>query len=159
MNKIAKLAISILICYSAAFIGSIFTFQSIPTWYASIQKPWFTPPGWLFGPAWLTLYTLMSISLYLVWQKGLKKKNVKKALYVFGVQLGLNTLWLILFFGLKSPFYAFVEIIALWVAIAFMIMKFYKISKKAGLLLVPYIVWVSFAAVLSFYVWRLNLGI
>lgn len=144
-----------LLCYGSAGIGSFFTDPSIPTWYASIQKPWFNPPNWIFGPVWTLLFTMMGVSLYLIWVNGFNKKTIP-ALSVFGIQLILNTLWSILFFGLMSPFYAFVEIIFLWLAIALTIKEFLKISRNAGLLLVPYIVWVSFASVLNFYVWILN---
>ena len=155
-KKISKLIIAIIICQSAGIIGSLFTTQSISTWYDAIQKPTFTPPNWVFGPVWITLFTLMGISLYLVWEKGLRNKNVKSSLFVFFIQLVLNSLWSILFFGLQSPFYAFVEIIILWAAIAVTIIKFYKISRKAGLILVPYIMWVSVALMLNYYVWVLN---
>ena len=155
-KNISKLIIAIIICQSAGIIGSLFTTPSISTWYDTIQKPTFTPPNWVFGPVWITLFTLMGISLYLVWEKGLRNKNVKSSLFVFFIQLALNSLWSILFFGLQSPFYAFVEIIILWAAIAVTIIKFYKISRKAGLILVPYIIWVSVALMLNYYVWVLN---
>jgi tryptophan-rich sensory protein len=154
--SIVKLIVAILICQLAGFIGSIFTTPSIPTWYAGLQKPTFSPPNWLFFPVWTILFILMGISLYLVWNKLAKNKEAKKSLVVFGVQLTLNILWSILFFGLKSPLYAFVEIIALWLAIAFTVFKFYRISKNAGLLLIPYILWVTFAAFLNFNIWILN---
>ncbi len=156
IKNIAKLIVAIVVCQVAGAIGSIFTFSSIPTWYATINKPSFTPPNWLFGPVWITLYTLMGVSLYLIWNKGLKNKEVKSSLFIFSAQLVLNALWSILFFGLKSPFYAFVEIIILWIAIAVTIFKFYKISKNAGLVLLSYIIWVSIALTLNFYVWILN---
>jgi tryptophan-rich sensory protein len=156
IKNIAKLILAIVICQIAGAIGSIFTFSSIPTWYATINKPSFTPPNWLFGPVWITLYTLMGVSLYLIWNKGLENKEVKSSLFVFSAQLALNTLWSILFFSLKSPFYAFIEIIILWIAIAVTIFKFYKIYKNAGLILIPYIIWVSIALTLNFYVWILN---
>lgn len=147
-----KLIASLLMCYAAAFIGSFFTFQSIPTWYASIQKPWFNPPNWVFGPVWTLLYTLMGVSLYLVWMK----HKDKKALYLFGVQLVLNIVWSLIFFGLHNIGLAFIEIVFLWMAIAVTIGSFMKISKTAGLLLIPYLLWVSFAAVLNLYIWQLN---
>lgn len=155
-KNISKLIIAIIICQSAGIIGSLFTTPSISTWYDAIQKPTFTPPNWVFGPVWITLFTLMGISLYLVWEKGLRSKNVKSSLFIFFLQLVLNSLWSILFFGLQSPFYAFVEIIILWATIAVTIIKFYKISRKAGLILVPYIMWVSVALMLNYYVWVLN---
>jgi len=154
--KITKLILAILICQSAGIVGSIFTSSSVQTWYTTLQKPSFTPPGWFIGTVWIILYTLMGISLYLVWNKGLRNKRVKNSLYLFGLQLILNAVWSLLFFGLRSPFLALIEIVFLWVAIAFTILKFYKISKTAGLLLIPYIVWVSVALTLNFYIWRLN---
>ena len=156
IKNIAKLIVAIVVCQVAGTIGSVFTFSSIPIWYATINKPSFTPPNWLFGPVWITLYTLMGISLYLIWNKGLENKEVKSSLFIFSAQLALNALWSILFFGLKSPFYAFIEIIILWIAITVTIFKFYKISKGAGLVLLPYIIWVSIALTLNFYVWILN---
>jgi tryptophan-rich sensory protein len=98
----------------------------------------------------------MGISLYLVWEKGLQEQEIKKGIFIFGIQLGLNTLWSILFFGLKSPYYAFVEIVLLWFAILLTILKFRKISKTASYLLFPYILWVSFAMLLNYYIWILN---
>lgn len=157
MSKIVKLLIAILICQMAGVVGSLFTSPSIPTWYATIKKPGFTPPNSVFGPVWITLFVLMGVSAYLVWDRGLENKNVKIALLVFGIQLALNMLWSFLFFGLHSPLYAFFEIIVLWFAILFTILNFLKVSKPAGLLLVPYIVWVSFAAIINFYIVRLNL--
>lgn len=156
IKSIVKLVVAIVICQMAGVVGSFFTFPSISTWYTELQMPAFSPPNWLFAPVWITLFTLMGISAYLIWNKGLKNKKPKEALSIFGVQLLLNALWSFLFFGLKSPFYAFIEIIILWVAIAVTILKFYKISEKAGLLLFPYIIWVSLAMVLNFYIWQLN---
>ena len=155
-GKIIRLVSSVLICLAAAAMGSVFTTPSIPTWYALIQKPAFNPPNWVFGPVWTALFILMGISAYLVWEKGLKERKVKVALSVFGVQLVLNILWSALFFGLQSPFYAFIEIIILWIAIVLTIIKFYPVSRNAGLLLIPYIAWVSFAAFLNLSVWLLN---
>jgi len=155
-NKILKLIAAILVCEIAGGIGSLFTAPSIPTWYASIQKPAFNPPNWIFAPVWTTLFLLMGISLYLIWEKGLEKKEVKMAFSVFGIQLALNVIWSILFFGLQSPFFAFVEIVLLWIAILVNIIFFYRISKWAGILLIPYIMWVSVAAFLNYSVWVLN---
>ncbi len=154
--KIGRLMAAIVICQLAGVIGSIFTVQSIPSWYATLVKPSFAPPNWLFGPVWLTLYMLMGISLYLVWGKGFEKKENKTALYIFATQLALNALWSVVFFGLKSTLYGLVIIIVLWVAIAATIISFYKISKKAAWLLVPYIAWVSIAMILNFYIWNIN---
>jgi tryptophan-rich sensory protein len=154
--NISKLLASILLCQLAGVIGSVFTASSLENWYILLEKPSFNPPSWVFFPVWTTLYTLMGISLYLVWEKGLQKPEVKKGILIFGIQLGLNSLWSFLFFGLKSPYYAFIEIILLWFAILLTILQFRKISKTASYLLLPYIVWVSFAAVLNYYIWILN---
>jgi tryptophan-rich sensory protein len=151
-----KLAASLVLCFLAGAIGSVFTYASIPTWYASLNKPFFTPPNWLFGPAWTTFYILMGLSLYLVWKKGFKGKAKKQALYLFAAQLILNALWSFLFFGLQSPLYGFVGIVPLWLFILLTIWKFWKIDRNAALLLLPYIAWVSFAAALNFAVWMLN---
>jgi len=156
ISNIIKLIFAIVVCQIAGVLGSLFTFPSIPTWYATLQKPGFTPPSWLFAPVWTILFALMGISAYLVWNKGLENKEVKISLFIFGIQLVLNVLWSALFFGLKSPFYAFMEIIVLWFAIALTILNFFKISRSAGLLLLPYIFWVSFAMILNFYIWKLN---
>ena len=157
VKDIVKLVLSIIFCQAAGGIGSLFTAPAIPTWYASLKKPAFNPPNWLFSPVWITLFLLMGISLYLVWHKGFQTPGVKFALVVFFIQLALNTLWSILFFGAKTPFFAFLEIILLWCAILLTILLFYKISRPAALLLTPYIAWVSFAAVLNYFLWRLNI--
>jgi tryptophan-rich sensory protein len=156
IENIIKLAASIIICLMAGFIGSVFTVDSIQTWYMGIEKPFFNPPNWVFGPVWTTLFILMGISLYLVWSRGIKTNDAKIALTLFSAQLVLNVLWSIIFFSLKSPFYAFIEIVILWTAILFTIIWFRKISKTAGYLLVPYILWVSFAAVLNLSIFLLN---
>jgi len=151
MNKWVKLIIAILFCQLAGVFGSIFTSSSIRTWYVELQKPFFTPPNWIFGPVWITLYTLMGIALYLVWDK---KDRV--SISIFGFQLILNALWSLLFFGMQNPLYGLVEIIILWFAILITIVRFYKIDKKAGLILLPYILWVSIATALNYYIWILN---
>lgn len=157
IKNIPLLLYSLIICQLAGIIGSFFTSSSIPTWYAALEKPSFNPPNWVFAPVWTTLFVLMGISLYLIWNKGLKAKKVKIALTFFGIQLTLNVLWSIIFFGLKSPLYAFMEIIILWIAILLTIFKFYRISKAAAYLLIPYLIWVSFAVVLNFLILTLNL--
>lgn len=157
INNIAKVISAIVVCQLVGVVGSLFTYPSISTWYVSLRKPIFTPPNWIFAPVWITLFTLMGISAYLIWNKGMKNRQVKTALFIFGIQLALNALWSLLFFGLQSPLYALIEMVVLWAVIALTILRFYKISKKAGLLLLPYIVWVTIAMILNFYVWRLNL--
>ena len=156
LKDILKLLISIVACQSAGLIGSIFTIKAIPTWYAALQKPSFTPPNWLFAPAWGTLYLLMGISAFLIWRKGLDNSQVKRALFIFAIQLALNALWSVVFFGLESPLYGVIVIVALWIAILLTMLKFFKISAVAFWLLLPYLLWVTFAAVLNISVWILN---
>lgn len=157
IKSIPKLLFSIVICQLAGIIGSFFTVHSVSTWYTGIIKPAFTPPNWVFGPVWTALFALMGISLYLVWIKGIKTKKAKIALALFGIQVFLNVLWSMLFFGLRLPFYAFIEIIILWIFILLAIIWFYNISKAASYLLIPYLIWVSFAAVLNLAIVLLNL--
>ena len=155
--KILKLIASILICQGVGSIGALFTSPAISTWYTTIQKPSFNPPNWIFAPVWTLLFLMMGISLYFVWSKGWEDKKIKIAVFIFSAQIALNIFWSLLFFGLQSPFYAFIEIIILWLAILLTIISFYKISKIAAYLLLPYILWVSFAAVLNFSILILNL--
>lgn len=155
-GDIIKLIVSIAACQGAGLIGSLFTTAAIPTWYTGLQKPFFTPPNWLFAPAWITLYILMAVAAFLIWRKGLDQKGVRFALIIFLIQLVLNTLWSIVFFWLESPLYGIIVIIALWIAILLTMIKFFKLSTIAGALLTPYIGWVSFAAVLNVAIWMLN---
>ena len=155
-----SIAIKFIMClavtFSAPLIASLFTRESISDWYAHLNKPFFTPPNWVFGPAWTVLYLLMAFSAALVWQKGFAKPLVKIALALYLLQLILNGLWMPLFFGLKMPLLAFFEIVLLWSAIILTIVSFARVSKPAVLLLLPYIAWTSFAAVLNFSLWLLN---
>lgn len=156
MKNTIKLVIAIAISELAGIIGSIFTVSAIPTWYTTLIKPTLNPPSWVFGPVWTTLYALMGTSAFLVWKRGLNHKNVRIALFVFGLQLTLNASWSIVFFGLQSPAWAFANIIAMWFTIIWTMMLFYKISKPAMWLLMPYIIWVSFAVYLNYSIWMLN---
>jgi translocator protein len=146
----------ILVCLLAGFIGSIFTTPSVPGWYAGLVKPSFNPPNWIFGPVWTVLYILMGLSAYLVYEKGPKNRGVRTALVVFAGQLVLNALWSIVFFGAHMILGAAVLIVVLGAMIAASIWLFSKISKAAAYLLVPYILWVSFAAVLNISLYGLN---
>ena len=128
----------------------------IPGWATALAKPALTPPAWVFGPVWTTLFLLMGVAAFLVWRKGIAAKGVKLALAAFLVQLALNLFWSVLFFALREPGYAFVEIIVLWAAIFATIAAFAKISRAAAWLLVPYILWVSFAAYLNYAIWSLE---
>ena len=156
MKALVDLIAWVIICLAAGFIGSIFTMPSLPAWYAGLNKPPFNPPNWIFGPVWTTLFILMGISAWLVWEKGFRNKEVRSAIMLFCAQLALNMLWSLLFFGLKSPLLAFANIIALWLLILATIVSFYRISRPAAWLLIPYILWVSFASVLNLSIWLLN---
>ena len=150
MNKFLKLLLAIIICEGAGLIGSFFTVTSVKTWYTTLNKPFFNPPAWVFGPVWTTLYLMMGISLYLVWGK--KRVNLKW----FWIQLILNSIWSIIFFGLKNPTLAFLEIILLWGAIFLTISSFWKYNKTSAYLLVPYLLWVSLATILNLSIVLLN---
>ena len=156
MKNSLKLIIAILVSELAGIIGSVFTFSAIPNWYATLARPALNPPAWIFGPVWTTLYLLMGISAFLIWKKGLGRRDVKIALSIFIGQLILNTLWSIIFFGLESPGGALIEIVFLWCAILATIITFSRISRLAGWLLAPYILWVSFAGYLNYAIWALN---
>ncbi|MDD5148672.1 MAG: tryptophan-rich sensory protein [Candidatus ainarchaeum sp.] len=154
--KILKLLGLIILCELMGAIGSIFTVPNIAGWYSFLNKPFFTPPSWLFAPAWTVLFALMGIALYFVLENGLEKKETRIAAGIFAFQFLLNIFWSALFFGLKNPLLGFIEIIALWLAILAAIISFHRVSKKAAWLLLPYICWASFAAALNFSVWMLN---
>jgi benzodiazapine receptor len=156
LRRIIKLIIALAVCQLAGVVGSFFTTPAIGGWYTALEKPGFTPPSWVFAPVWISLFVLMAVAAFLVWDKGFSAKGVKAALAFFGVQLLLNTLWSVLFFGYRSPFLAFIEIVALWLAIAVTALTFFRVSKPASFLLVPYLLWVSFAAALNFAIFRLN---
>jgi tryptophan-rich sensory protein len=156
LTDIKKLIFSIFICLFAGFIGSIFTSPAIPTWYARLQKPSFSPPDWVFFPVWTFLFIMMGISLFIIWQKGCEEKKFKTAIYIFAGQLLLNALWSVVFFGLRSPLLGLMEIIILWIMIYVTILSFMKLSRTAAYFLIPYILWVSFAAFLNFWIWILN---
>lgn len=151
-----KLIISIIIAHSAGVIGGLFTFSEIPTWYASLIKPPVTPPNWLFSPMWLSLYTLMGISYYFIWRKGFKTEQAKIARALYFIQLGMNALWSIIFFGLHSLIFGLIEIIFLWFVILFTMIEFRAIDKKAGYLLLPYLAWVLIATVLNLSILWIN---
>ena len=150
-----KLIISIVLCVSLGSVGGLVTVNEIPTWYATLNKPSFNPPNWLFGPVWTTLYVLMGISVYLIWKQPVSTER-NKALQLFIIQFILNFCWSFIFFGLHATGWALMEMIALWILILLSILHFAKHSKTAAWLLVPYIAWVSFALLLNAAIWRLN---
>ncbi|MBU0660874.1 tryptophan-rich sensory protein [Patescibacteria group bacterium] len=155
MKKPCKLISSILIPLLIGFGGSFFTVSSINSWYSTINKPFFNPPNWIFSPVWTTLFILIGISFYLVWQKDFGK-NKKQILAIYFTQLAFNFFWSIFFFALQNPLLAFIEIIILWILIFLNIKVFYKIDKRAGYLLIPYLLWVSFASILNLSIVILN---
>ncbi len=151
-----KLFISILIPLLVGGIATFFTTSGVNGWYAMANKPSFNPPNWLFAPVWTALYIMMGIALFLVWKSEGDKAIKQTAFILFAVQLLLNFLWSFIFFYAKQPGWAFVDIIAMWIAILLTIIWFTKISTTASWLLVPYIFWVTFASLLNFYIWRHN---
>jgi len=153
--KTLRLIGAILLCQAAGIVGSLFTTPKIPGWYAGLNKPAFNPPSFLFAPVWISLFLLMGISLFLVMEKKTQATKLP-AFILFGIQLVLNTLWSVVFFGAQSPQAAFFEILLLWLAILSVLLLFCRISRIAAVLFVPYLLWVSFAAVLNFAIWRLN---
>ncbi len=161
VNNFFKLVIAIVVSELAGIIGSFFTVSAIPNWYSTLIKPALNPPAWVFGPTWTTLYALMGIAAWLVWKRWDQgdpstRLRVKTALTIFGLQLFLNAIWSIIFFGLHSPGWALVDIVLLWLAIVWTMVVFYKISKPAAYLLIPYLLWVSFAGYLNYSIWMLN---
>ena len=156
MSNTLKLVISIGVCFVAAALGSVATNPAIATWYASLKKPSFQPPNWLFGPVWTILYIAMGIALFLVWRQGWSSPRVRTGVILFGVQLVLNSFWSILFFGLHQPLAGLIEIVLLWVVVLLTTLVFFGVSVTAGALLVPYIIWISFATILNAAIVHLN---
>ncbi len=178
-NNLLKLITSIIICELAGLVGAIFTTSEIKSWYKGLNKPFFSPPNWVFGPVWTIIFILMGISLYLVWLKKWKVENElriknrgtwnklsrkffsgswQKAniILIFSIQLLLNILWSVIFFRNHSVGLAFFELLMLWFAILFTIVNFYRVSKTAAFLLIPYILWVSFAGALNLVIFLIN---
>jgi translocator protein len=151
-----KAIVCIFLCLSAGGIGSAFTASAIPEWYATLNKPSFSPPNWIFAPVWTLLYVLMGLAAAIVWRKGLQNPQVRTALVVFLIQLILNMAWSVLFFGLRSPLYGLVDILFLWTMILVTIAQFSKVSTPAAALLIPYVLWVTFATGLNFGIFLLN---
>jgi len=156
MNLAIKIIICVVLCLGIGLTSGAATASGITEWYAFLNKPFFNPPNWLFAPVWTILYTMMGVAAALVWHQGINHDGVKSALIIFGVQMVFNALWSTVFFGMRQPLYALFVIVTLWILIALCISKFNKINKTAGLLLVPYLLWVSFATVLNFSIYWLN---
>ncbi|WP_026704551.1 TspO/MBR family protein [Flavobacterium soli] len=157
MNKYTKILVMVATCLVIGYFSGIVTQSSITTWYPTIEKPSFNPPNWIFAPVWTALYIMMGIAAGLVWNLiESKREEVRSALIFFAIQLALNSLWSFLFFGLKNPLLAFIEIVLLWLMIYETYNKFNKLNKIAGYLFIPYLLWVSFATILNGSIWWLN---
>jgi len=154
------LIVCLLICHAAGALGSVFTFTAIPLWYSTLILPSFAPPNWIFGPVWTLLYTLMGVALFMVWRtRGgsvEKGRSRKFGLWFFGIQLALNALWSILFFGLQNPLYGLIDIVLLLISILITLIYFARVNKKASYLLIPYLLWVAFATALNGMIVLLN---
>ncbi len=155
-KDILKPVISLAIPQLAGYWGYRLTAPSLSTWYASLEKPSFTPPDWVFEPVWIGLYLLMGIALYLVWRQGVHRIDVKRALYIFFFQLAVSVFWVFVFFSRQSPFQALIVIAILFLLIVLTMLSFYPISRDAGLCLVPYMIWVGFALMLNLFIVLMN---
>jgi tryptophan-rich sensory protein len=151
-----KLVLSIVLPQLVGILSGLASVRGTREWYQTLVKPSFTPPSWVFGPAWTLLYLMMGVALYLVWRKGSSEPGVKTALVVFLVQMALNGIWSPLFFGMHAPGLALIDILLLWCAIAVTVYLFFGQSKAGGVLLLPYWAWVTFATVLNYSFWQLN---
>jgi benzodiazapine receptor len=155
-SNLIKLIICLVVCQFAGVIGSFFTTSAVPTWYASLAKPAFTPPDRLFAPVWISLYLFMGVAVFLVWRKDRVHRDVKITLTIFLIHLAFNILWPILFFGFRSPLAGLFGIVILWISIIVTIVCFFRISRISSVLLMPYFLWVSFAVILNAAIWELN---
>ncbi|MEH6659492.1 TspO/MBR family protein [Leeuwenhoekiella marinoflava] len=155
-QKALRILIPVTICLIVGFLGAIATQSSVNVWYPNLEKPFFTPPNWLFGPVWTLLYILMGVAAGMVWNKGFYHKWVKTALYHFGFQLILNASWSIIFFGLQLILPALLIISALLILLLFTFKWFKVVNPNAAYLFIPYIIWVAYATALNFEIWRLN---
>ena len=159
MNKITRILAVVVTCLVIGYFSGMVTRSSVTTWFPTLIKPSFNPPSWVFAPVWSILFVMMGVAAGLVWDRiEAEREAVKKALIFFAIQLGLNALWSYLFFGLRNPMLAGLEIIVLWLMIFETYIQFVKINKIAGYLLLPYLAWVSFAYVLNGSIWWLNRG-
>lgn len=155
LTDIAALGLFVLVCFAAAGIGGAFTAGSLGSWYVELKKPSWNPPNWIFGPVWTALYLSMAVAAWLVWRRA-GWSGAAAALGLFALQLALNVAWSGLFFGLRNPGAASAGIVALWASILATLIAFWRVTPGAGLLMVPYLAWVTFASVLNLTIWRLN---
>jgi translocator protein len=157
ISPILKISIMVVTCLVIGYLSSLVTREGVETWYQTIEKPSFNPPREVFSPVWTVLYIMMGVAAGLVWSKiDQQREMVRKALIFFWIQLALNALWSYLFFGLHNPLLALIEIVLLWLMIYETFIKFNKVNRIAGYLLIPYLLWVAFAAVLNGSIWWLN---
>lgn len=156
MRRILRYLLFIAIAQVAGLIGTFFTLDAIPTWYLTLTKPSFAPPNWIFAPVWTTLYTLMGIAAARAWELRSTRTHANRGLNWYWAQLFLNALWSPVFFGAKHIGLAFIIIVMLWGAILMTIREFWKVNPGLGILLAPYLAWVSFASVLNYTLWMLN---
>ena len=155
VGSIVSFVVAQVLCFSAAAIGGAFTGASVRTWYPELSKPTWSPPDWVFGPVWTILYAMMGISVWLIWRSR-GWSGAPLALGLFAIQLVLNAMWSVIFFGAQNPGLAFAEIVCLWLAIVATVIAFWRHSRLAASLLVPYLAWSTFAAVLNYTIWQLN---
>lgn len=155
-RPLGSLVLAILVCEAVGAIGNVWTAGAVTTWYPTLAKPSYTPPAWVFGPVWVTLFALLGVAAWLVWRAGLDRRPVRVALGLFVVQYAFNVAWSGAFFGLRSPIAGLVVIAVLWVAIVATVWAFDRVDRRAALLVLPYLAWVSFAALLNYDLWRLN---
>ncbi len=156
LHSLLKLIAVILVCNGIGSLGALVTVTGPGSWYAALEKPFFTPPGWVFAPVWITLFILMGVAFFLIWESGTGRREVRIALAIFGIQFVINVLWSFLFFGLRSPILGLADIILLWILIAATIAAFYRVRKSAAWLLIPYICWVTLATALNYGIYVLN---
>jgi len=156
MKRLGTYIVWILLSELAGVLGGLATAPAIPTWYATLVKPTWTPPGWVFGPVWTVLYALMGIAAARVWIRHRQTSAGKRSLALFGAQLALNAEWPVLFFGLKAPGAALVSIVILWATILALIVRWWRLERTSAALLIPYLAWVSFATALNAAIVRLN---
>ncbi|MFC1454621.1 TspO/MBR family protein [Candidatus Undinarchaeota archaeon] len=156
IQEAGKALLAVIICQMAGVVGAIATSSSVSTWYVTLNKPWFTPPSWVFGPMWITIYTMIGIAAYLIWKQGITKPEVIYAMQIFAIQLLLNTVWSFVFFWLRWPLGGFLFIVLVLAVVIYNAYLFYKIYKPAGYLFSLYILWGTFATTVALFVWLLN---
>lgn len=156
ISSASKLILSLLLCLGIGFLSGFISQSEINTWYATLHKPWWTPPSFIFAPVWVFLYILMGIAFWRVWKVFVVYVNKKNAISLFIVQLFFNFCWSLLFFKYHSPALAFADSIMLWISILFTILSFSIISRLAAWLMVPYLAWVSYATLLNYAIWNMN---